>query len=120
MVTGDYVEAGYWSLVEMHASIICACLPYCRHLLISFGATFLKSTNKDPNSRAYGSRSRPTMSRKGSDGAILSSSKTGDGQPAPKHGDEGDFVPLVEYPNRNWDKQTTVSATNTYASTDST
>lgn len=60
------------------------------------------------------------MSRKASDGAALSSTKTSDGQQAPKHGDEGDFVPLVEYPHRNWDKQTTVSATNTFGSTDST
>lgn len=113
---GDYVEAGYWSLVEMHASIICACLPYCRHLLISFGANFLQST-KAAGSRDYGSRA--SIGRKAAQSATLSVSKTGDGQQAPKRGDERDFVPLVEYPQRNWDKQTTVSASNTIGSADS-
>jgi hypothetical protein len=100
----------------MHASIICACLPYCRHLLISFGANFLKST-KVESSPGYGSTS---FSRKATQqGATLSVGKGGDGQQAPKRGDERDFVPLVDYSQRNWDKQTTVSAAHTMDSTDS-
>jgi hypothetical protein len=103
----------------MHASIICACLPYCRHLLISFGASFLRSTRKEDSSKGYGSRI--TISRKAPEGGtVLSSGKAGEAQQSPpKHGDEGDFVPLVEYPNRAWDKQTTASATHTFGSTES-
>ena len=26
-MTGDYVPIGYWSTVEVHVSVICACLP---------------------------------------------------------------------------------------------
>ena len=96
----------------MHASIICACLPYCRHLLISFGASFLKSADKT-QARIYGSR---TASRKPSEGPISSSGKMGEGEQTPKHGDEGDFVPLVEYPHRGWDKHMTVSTESMYDS----
>lgn len=95
----------------MHVSIICACLPYCRHLLISFGANFLQSTQSD-KSKVYGSRMQ--SSRKASDAAVLSVNKLAEGQQKPKHGDERDFVPLVEYPHRSWDKQTTMSASHAY------
>lgn len=104
----------------MHASIICACLPSCRVLLVSLGATFLKSTRTGDSrygdskygnsSKAYASKA--TTSRRGSAANVLASASAGgEGHlsPKPKHGDEGDFVPLVEYPNRNWDKQTVVS-----------
>lgn len=95
---GDYVEAGYWSLVEMHASIICACLPYCRHFLVSFGANFLQSTGIESDAKTFGSKA--IVSRRDNDGTLLPSGKTTDGQQTPKHGDEGDCVPLVEYPSQ--------------------
>jgi hypothetical protein len=109
-ITWDYVEAGYWSLVEMHASIICACLPYCRHFLVSLGANFLQSTNKAVDSRGYASQ---TTGRRPSQGASAILSSVGKTEPSetPKHGDESDFVPLVEYPHRNWDKTTILSTT---------
>lgn len=104
----------------MHASIICACLPYCRHFLISFGAKFLQST-RTGDSRNYASRL--SVSRKAGEGGTTTSGIPGDGQQAPKRGDERDFVPLVEYRgNQKWDKQTTtsaVSATSTFGSKDS-
>lgn len=101
----------------MHTSIICACLPHCRVVLIAFGANFLQST-KAAESRGY--ESKGNISRRASDGVMLSVvGKTGDRQQAPKRGDERDFVPLVEYSQRNWDKQTTVSASNTFVSSDS-
>lgn len=99
----------------MHASIICACLPYCRHFLINFGASFLKST-RPGESRDYASKT--TGKRGGSDGNILSM-KGGEGQQTPKHGDESDFVPLVEYPYRKRDKQTAASEATTGRSADS-
>jgi hypothetical protein len=101
----------------MHASIICACLPYCRHFLISFGANFLKSTRTDDSVPGYGSRTGGT--KRTSERVTLSVGKSADGAETPKRGDEGDFVPLVEYRNKNWDNKTTVSAAHTAGSTDS-
>jgi hypothetical protein len=103
----------------MHVSIICTCLPYCRHLLIALGANFLQSTGAG-DSRTYGSRG--PASRKVSQGAVLSVhlGKSGDGQQSAGPGsDERDFVPLVEYPDRSWDKHTTVSAVSAANTSDS-
>lgn len=33
METGDYVQLGYWSTIEVDVGIICACLPAVRKLL---------------------------------------------------------------------------------------
>lgn len=33
MATGDYVQLGYWSTIEVDVGIICACLPAIRKLL---------------------------------------------------------------------------------------
>lgn len=142
--TGDYAEPGYWSLVEMHVSIICACLPYCRHLLISLGARFLQSSaqrSQYANNGAGVSVSRPTnYSRKnsvgdklagGGGGTTLSRNGTafdmqtgtststsgggGAGLKTPRHGDESDFVPLVEYPHGSWDNKGSHNVTTTHA-----
>lgn len=100
-ISWDYTAAAYWSTLEIHVGIICACLPSCRHLLISLGASILRSTkfgnSAYANSKGYGSRSNPLQSGNG-----LSVGKGGEhihAQEAPKRGDEGDFVPLVESPH---------------------
>lgn len=33
LVIGDYVRVGYWSTIEIHVGVICACLPALRSLL---------------------------------------------------------------------------------------
>jgi len=137
-VTWDYAEPGYWSLVEMHVSIICACLPYCRHLLISLGARFLQSSAQRSQYASNGggvSSSRPTnYSRKNSNADKLGGGSTtlskngtafdmqtsttssgGSALKTPRHGDEGDFVPLVEYPHGGWDNKGGHSVTTTHA-----
>lgn len=101
-ISWDYTAAAYWSTLEIHVGIICACLPSCRHLLISLGASILRSTRFGnsgyANSRGYGSNHNTLESGKG----LGSVGKGGDhvhAQETPRHGDEGDFVPLVESPH---------------------
>lgn len=101
-ISWDYTAAAYWSTLEIHVGIICACLPSCRHLLISLGASILRSTKFGSSayakSKGYGSRSNPVQSGNGA----VSVGRSGEhihAQPTPKRGDEGDFVPLVESPH---------------------
>lgn len=105
---GDYTEAAWWSTLEIHIGIICACLPAVRHLFISLGATILRSTGagKTYGYGTYGSsKGSKGFGTNRSDG-LRSNNGGGDTvKNTPKHGDEGDFVPLVEYPgNKAFDK----------------
>ncbi|KAI2898516.1 hypothetical protein CBS63078_7517 [Aspergillus niger] len=82
-VTWDYVTVGYWSTIECHVGVICACLPAIRSLLRTtapklFGDTSLnKSSGMNSTSRGTGSRL---------EGAFHVRSKH----------DDQDFLPLVD------------------------
>jgi hypothetical protein len=81
---GDYVQIGYWSTIEIHVGVICACLPAIRALFRRiwprmFGDTD-KGVSKGSRSRSVGTGSRNT-------GIALASPR--------KHGDDH-FVPLVD------------------------
>jgi hypothetical protein len=43
----DYVTLGYWSSIELHVGIICACMPAIRQLLRNVFPSALGSTNID-------------------------------------------------------------------------
>ncbi|KAE8152129.1 hypothetical protein BDV25DRAFT_170775 [Aspergillus avenaceus] len=76
-LTWDYVEVGYWSTIEVHVGVICACLPAIRSLL----------TRISP--RLFGDTKATTgTSRSGATSSGVSQSK--------HRGDESDFVPLVD------------------------
>lgn len=102
---GDYTEAAWWSTLEIHIGIICACLPALRQLLISLGATILGSSkNNSESSKGY-SRSKSAGLKNSKTGSSI-----GNAQATPKRGDEGDFVPLVEYPgDKAFDKGSSYS-----------
>ncbi len=84
-ITWDYVDTAYWSTIEVHIGIICACLPSLRTLFIALGAKVLGSTVGN---------SKPSFSR--SAGGSKTATLVEKGQETPKHGDEGDFIPLVD------------------------
>jgi hypothetical protein len=90
-ITWDYVEAGYWSLVEIDVSIICGCMPALR-LLVSkmwptIKSTFQSSKSISENASMF---TQSTRSRgMGVDKVINISTK-------PKMANDGDFVPLVD------------------------
>ncbi|KAF2136873.1 uncharacterized protein K452DRAFT_302380 [Aplosporella prunicola CBS 121167] len=50
-VTWDYVPIGYWSTIEVHAGIICACLPAIRALLYKL---FPRVMGRGSGARSYG------------------------------------------------------------------
>ncbi|KAI8933501.1 hypothetical protein NX059_009238 [Plenodomus lindquistii] len=86
-ITWDYVEAGYWSLLEIDVSIICGCMPALR-LLVSIMAPKMKMTFA--SSKGDSKLTDPSKSN-GTD-----ASKSVSISVKPKSGDESDFVPLVD------------------------
>ncbi|KAK6071108.1 CFEM domain-containing protein [Seiridium cupressi] len=87
--TWDYNEAAWWSTIELHVGIICACLPSLRSLFVSLGVRGLGSNSDKSRGTGYGTNV-----------SNIGASRTGaEKQPAqsvPKRGDERDFIPLVE------------------------
>ncbi|KAH8199888.1 hypothetical protein TruAng_005944 [Truncatella angustata] len=89
--TWDYNEAAWWSTIELHVGIICACLPSLRSLFVSLGVKILGSSNDKSRGTGYGTN-----------GSHMGASRSGLGaekqaaQSIPKRGDEGDFIPLVD------------------------
>ncbi|GAD97455.1 predicted protein [Paecilomyces variotii No. 5] len=85
-VTWDYVAIGYWSTIEVHVGVVCACLPAIRSLLVHvFPSVFKGTTN---------AASKASMSHSGAANSRLD----GKISQKPKE-DESDFVPLVDMDN---------------------
>jgi hypothetical protein len=89
-ITWDYVEAAYWSTLEIHIGIICCCLPSCRQLLKNLGSNILKR-NKGSNI-SY----QPTTTQSGNPRSqeTIGASRWTD--PV----NEGDHIRLVDYPRK--------------------
>lgn len=84
-ITWDYMDIAYWSTIELHVGIVCACLPSLRSLFVALGAKVLATTrNGSRGSRATGPRSAG------------SSKNSTVAEKARGRGGEGDFVPLVD------------------------
>jgi hypothetical protein len=116
---GDYRQGGTWSLIELYVSIICACLPSLRVLIITIGTKFF----------GWESTQTGVQGSKSALSSNLSSSRTAPhnkpikAQDTPINGDEGDFVKLVEvttgkdgYFNGKEDKVVTKTVTKVTAS----
>ncbi|KAI4853310.1 hypothetical protein E4T44_00914 [Aureobasidium sp. EXF-8845] len=99
-ITWDYNDAAWWSTVEIHVGIICACLPSVRALFVSLGASSLGTTRA--HSRMTGQQaSHNSVLTNGSlsqtkISTIVSAKPVG----VPRHGDEEDFIPLVNLHKR--------------------
>ncbi|KAI0148662.1 CFEM domain-containing protein [Xylariaceae sp. FL1272] len=102
--TYDYKDAAWWSTVELHTGIVCACLPSLRSLFVSLGVRILGSTKG--NSRATGYAHDVKRSQKSSRTGTSTNEKISN---VPKHGDEGDFIPLVNVQ----DQKTSLNKTST-------
>ena len=55
---GDYVKIGYWSTIECHVGIICACLPAIRSLLRRVAPGAFGDTERGKTYGTYGSNSQ--------------------------------------------------------------
>ncbi|KAI1328539.1 CFEM domain-containing protein [Xylariaceae sp. FL0255] len=89
--TYDYNDAAWWSIIELHIGIICACLPSIRSLLVILGARFLGSSKGTSQKSIYVNDNSVKRSRANTGRGIDDK-----GFEVPKRGDEGDFIPLVE------------------------
>ncbi|KAL0256750.1 hypothetical protein SLS55_009147 [Diplodia seriata] len=88
-ITWDYMEAGYWSLIEVYVSILCGCMPAHRFVFAKAWPKIkstMGGTKKSTNASSNFSRTTDTTA----------TTKTGTVSMKPKNGDEGDFVPLVD------------------------
>jgi hypothetical protein len=82
--SGDYVQIGYWSTIEIHVGVICACLPAIRALFRRIWPRMFGDTDKGI-SKGSRSRSVGTGSR-----------NTGIGLASPRKHADDHFVPLVD------------------------
>ncbi|KAH7070327.1 hypothetical protein BKA63DRAFT_75039 [Paraphoma chrysanthemicola] len=95
-ITWDYVEAGYWSLLEINFSVICGCMPAHR-LLIARAWPKIKLTFHSTR----GVTDHSTKSTEASRSTASATNKVVNVSVKPKTGDEGDFVPLVNMETRS-------------------
>ncbi|KAK6863780.1 hypothetical protein PG995_000308 [Apiospora arundinis] len=101
-ITWDYNEAAYWSTIEMHVGIVCACLPALRALFVAMGAKALGSTKGNTKGSSGYSTGHSGKNGVGPRSGTFGGSG-GEKLPAqgvPRRGDESDFVPLVEMNSR--------------------
>lgn len=84
---------GYWSTIEVHVGVICACLPAIRSLLTRICPSIFGDTRvQTSTSRSGGASSRL-------EGVVQSKPKV--------KGDDSDFLPLVDMDNSShFDLQT--------------
>jgi hypothetical protein len=90
-ITWDYVEAGYWSLIEVDVSIICGCMPAHR-MLIARLIPKIKLTFHSSKGNSMAGVSKPTNAQT-TDKAARVSIK-------PQTKDDREFVPLVNIDTR--------------------
>ncbi|EOD52742.1 cfem domain-containing protein [Neofusicoccum parvum] len=88
-LTWDYTAVGYWSTIEIHVGIICACMPAMRSLLMHCIPKVMGQTTRDKSYGATSSAlSHGLSSSNNPKGSQLSNRAKGD--------DDGDFIPLVD------------------------
>jgi hypothetical protein len=95
-ITWDYVEAGYWSLIEINVSIICGCMPALRLLISKMWPTIKMTFHSNNGNSTYSSGFTGTSksSATGKNKSLNISTK-------PQTVDDGDFVPLVNVDTRS-------------------
>ncbi|PGH09595.1 hypothetical protein AJ79_05651 [Helicocarpus griseus UAMH5409] len=86
-LTWDYVEMGYWSTIEIHVGIICACMPAMRSLFRKMFPVLFSYT-EHPKSGTFGA-----MSGSREESMMRSAERLSQ---KPKKLHDSDSVPLVE------------------------
>ncbi|KAF2207725.1 hypothetical protein CERZMDRAFT_50520 [Cercospora zeae-maydis SCOH1-5] len=93
-ITRDYKEAGFWTIVELHTAIVCACMPGIRNLLRRawpklMGQTVASTGSSKTPSTGLSGRTAVGNDKSGSEVFLR-----------PRHSDEEDFIPLEERNSR--------------------
>ncbi|KAH8668745.1 CFEM domain-containing protein [Xylariales sp. PMI_506] len=100
-ITWDYSPAAWWSTIELHVGIICACLPALRSLFVSLGVKVLGSTKGRSRGDTYHSSGSVTLGR-----GVMGSTNSEKSTPSfLKRGGESDFIPLVDMPDSKMQKK---------------
>ncbi|KAK7700729.1 hypothetical protein SLS57_012014 [Botryosphaeria dothidea] len=89
-LTWDYTAVGYWSTIEIHVGIICACMPAMRSLFMNCMPRVMGQTTKD---KSYGATSSGFSHGLSSGNNMPKGSQLSN---RPKGDDDGDFIPLVD------------------------
>lgn len=94
-ITYDYMEAAYWSTIELYAGIICASLPAVYKLFSSLGLSPTWSTMRNKVSGHGSSGNTPGNS------GMASSGTTNTDRPKPrnlslKRGEDAEFIRLAD------------------------
>lgn len=93
METGDYVQLGYWSTIEVDVGIICACLPAVRKLLRGvFPNTFASTVRSGAKTPGYSH----TRSAQSGGGNRFIKNEEYELQQRDAALEEGDAMPLVQ------------------------
>lgn len=92
-ITWDYTAVGYWSTIELHASVVCACMPALRQLIRRFAPRLVGSTAEE--SKMGRSQERSGASNLSGVTAVNSTrGKEADAYVRPRRSDEHNFIPL--------------------------
>ncbi|KAK4501881.1 hypothetical protein PRZ48_007690 [Zasmidium cellare] len=90
-LTWHYTAVGYWSTIELHAAVVCACMPSIRNIIRRFLPRLMGSTYEE---------SKRTGNGTGLSGPTAVNSGIGKFEPQvqvrPRSSDEENFIPLVD------------------------
>ncbi|KAH8711866.1 hypothetical protein GQ44DRAFT_690083 [Phaeosphaeriaceae sp. PMI808] len=100
-VTWDYVEAGYWSLIEIDVSIICGCMPALRFLILKTWPKVRSTFNASKGNSSNGTSTSDSKFSSGGEKSNAASGKLARLSLKPKSEDESDFIPLVNVDNKS-------------------
>jgi hypothetical protein len=98
-VTWDYVEAGYWSLLEIDVSIVCGCMPAHRSLIIKVWPKIKTTLASTKTISTQGSSTNGSKFVSNTSSSGRTADKSNRISVKPKSSDESDFVPLVDVDN---------------------
>lgn len=88
----DYKQAGFWTIVELHTAIVCACMPGIRNLLRRAWPKLMGQTVA-----STGASTAPSTGLSGRTAVSSGVDKSGTQVfTRPRHSDDGDFIPLEE------------------------
>ncbi|CAK1360710.1 hypothetical protein CB0940_03827 [Cercospora beticola] len=91
-LTHDYKQAGFWTIVELHTAIVCACMPGIRNLLRRAWPKLMGQTVA-----STGASTAPSTGLSGRTAVSSGVDKSGTQVfTRPRHSDDGDFIPLEE------------------------
>lgn len=95
-ITYDYMEAAYWSTIELYAGIICASMPSVYKLFSSLGLSPTWSSVRNKMSGGGSSGRTPGNSGMASSGTTSKTDRPKPRQISLKRGEDAEFIRLAD------------------------